>query len=126
MDHYFGFRNDVWSDCGICDTVRPVSQPFYVIAGGRRRIYQLSKARVWWCPASTILADALPHIKYYRHVFAASIYGTPATKCEMADHPRRKDLLRRIGVPGCPVHRAGVPCLAILLIPAVIRPIVIT
>ena len=28
--------------------------------------------------------DALPHIKYYRHVFAASIYGTPATKCEMA------------------------------------------
>ena len=65
--------------------------------------------------------DALPHIKYYRHVFAASIYGTPATKCEMADHPRRKDLLQRIGVPVCPVHRAGVPCLAILLIPAVLR-----
>ena len=70
--------------------------------------------------------DALPHIKYYRHVFAASIYGTPATKCEMADHPRRKDLLQRIGVPGCPVHRAGVPCLAILLIPAVLRARVIT
>ena len=65
--------------------------------------------------------DALPHIKYYRHVFAASICGTPATKCEMADHPHRKDLLQRIGVPGCPVHRAGVPCLAILLIPAVVR-----
>jgi len=52
---------------------------------------------------------ALPHIKYYRHVLAASIDGASATKCEMADHPRRKDLLRRIGVPGCPVHRAAVP-----------------